>query len=989
MSKHLRLLLLLALATACTFAQDQSAAIIPQPVSTHWGNGNFFINAGTVIVADESERPTVDFFNNYLQRIYGLHLPVRQSGGAGSIRFETKAPSSPKEGRYELHVAAGTVTITGDTHEGTFYGMQTLIQLLPVSPFAATTAGPVIHPEAGGLFIPVVDIEDYPRFGYRGLHLDVGRHFFPVDFVKKYIDYIALHKMNYFHWHLTEDQGWRIEIKKYPRLTEVGSCRSGTIIGHAPGTGDDSIPHCGYYTQEEIKDVVRYAADRYITIIPEIELPGHSSAALTAYPWLGCTGGPYHVQHGFGVFKDVYCAGNDSVFNFLQDVLDEVIALFPSPYIHIGGDECPKDSWKTCPKCQQRMVTLGLKNEEQLQSYFVQRIEKYINSKGRQIIGWDEILEGGIAPNATIMSWRGEKGGIEAAKQHHQVIMTPGEYVYFDHSQTRNDDSLTIGGYLPLEKVYKYEPVPAELSADEAKYVRGAQANLWSEYMANPSKVEYMLFPRLSALSEALWSPKGTRNWKDFQHRLAMQYKRYTLWQANAYSVYFQPADTLVRQKLARWQDYKFGLMMHWGTYSQWGVVESWSICPEDEGWTVRRGPYADSYTGYVQAYQNLQKTFNPVKFDPAKWAAAAKDAGMKYVVFTTKHHDGFCMFDTKQTDYKITSAACPFSTNPRSNTAKEIFDAFRQQDFLIGAYFSKPDWHSDNYWWPYFPPKDRNVNYDPVHYPDRWKAFKDYTYKQIEELMTGYGRLDLLWLDGGWVRPLSTVNPSIEWQRGIRYDQDVDMPKIAAMARSHQPGLIVVDRSVPGEYENYTTPEQQVPEHPMDDPWETCMTMGNSWSYVPDDHYKSTTTLVQLLVKVVSRGGNFLLNIGPSPEGDLADTAYLRLKEMGAWLKTNGEGIYNSRPVRPYSSGAVYLTQSKDSANVYAFFLPVAKDVVLPQEITIDRYTPAPKSRVTLLGVEGSLKWRQTGKKMVILVPPALQGKVIGEHAVAFKISA
>jgi len=987
MSNYPRLFALLIFLSASSFLQAQPASIIPQPVSTKWGSGHFSINANTVIIADGSDRSSVDFFNGYLERIYGLRLHVQPSGVSG-IRIGTKTSSSPHDGRYVLEVEANGITITGDTHEGTFYGMQTLIQLLPVSPFAATAAGPVIHPGEDGLSIPAVSIEDYPRFGYRGLHLDVGRHFFPVDFVKKYIDYIALHKMNYFHWHLTEDQGWRIEIKKYPRLTEIGSCRSGTIIGHAPGTGDDSTAHCGYYTQEEIKEVIKYAADRYVTIIPEIELPGHSSAALTAYPWLGCTGGPYHVQHGFGVFKDVYCAGNDSVFNFLQDVLDEVIALFPAPYIHIGGDECPKNSWKACSKCQQRMKTLGLKNEEQLQSYFVQRIEKYINSKGRQIIGWDEILEGGIAPNATIMSWRGEKGGIEAAKQHHDVIMTPGGYVYFDHSQTRNDDSLTIGGYLPLETVYAYEPIPAELSADEAKYVKGAQANIWTEYMSNPAKVEYMLFPRLSALSEALWSPKGTRNWTEFQHRLATEYKRYTLWHANNYQVYFQPADTLVRNKLAQWQDYKFGLMMHWGTYSQWGVVESWSICPEDEGWTARRGPYAASYTGYVQAYQNLQKTFNPSRFDPSKWAAAAKDAGMKYVVFTTKHHDGFCMFDTKQTDYKITSSACPFSTNPRSNVAKEVFDAFRKQDFLIGAYFSKPDWHTENYWWPYFPPKDRNVNYDPARYPDRWKAFKDYTYNQIEELMTGYGRMDLLWLDGGWVRPLSTVNPSIEWQRGIRYDQDIDMPKIAAMARSHQPGLIVVDRSVPGEYENYTTPEQQVPEHPMDDPWETCMTMGNSWSYVPGDHYKSTTQLVQLLVKIVSRGGNFLLNVGPSPEGDLADTAYLRLKEIGAWLKTNGEGIYNSHPIRPYSSGNVYLTQSKDSAHVYAFFLGQGKDVVLPAEITIDRYTPAPKSKITLLGVKGNLKWRQEGKNMVIIVPPAMQGKPIGEHAVTFRVS-
>lgn len=990
MTKHTRSLLLLGLLIPglYTHAQDAPASIIPEPVSTQWQPGHFPLDANTVLVASDSDVLAANFFNDYLQRFYGLHLHVNRDGAPAAHAITLKTAEAGKQGEYHLEATSDGITITGATHAGTFYGIQTLIQLLPLSPFQSTHHGPIVRTQNGSLAIPDVRIDDYPRFAYRGLMLDVGRHFFPVDFVKRYIDFIALHKMNYFHWHLTEDQGWRIEIKKYPLLTQIGAWRSGTIIGHYPGTGNDSTPHGGYYTQDQIRDVVKYAADRYITVIPEIEMPGHSTAALAAYPWLGCTGGPYHVQETWGVHKDVYCAGNDSVFKFLQDVIDEIVPLFPSKYIHIGGDECPKDSWKACPKCQRRMKELGLKNEDELQSWFVQKMEKYINSKGKSIIGWDEILEGGIAPNATIMSWRGEKGGIEAAKQHHNVIMTPGQYVYLDHSQTHNDDSLTIGGYLPLEQVYNYEPIPSELSGDDTSYVLGAQGNVWTEYMSNTAKIEYMIFPRLSALSEVLWSPKASRNYMNFQHRLADQYKRYALWKVNHYDVYFKPADTLVRAKIAEWQDNKFGLLMHWGTYSQWGVVESWSICPEDEGWTQRRGPYSKTYFGYKTAYENLQTTFNPTHFDPAKWAAAAKDAGMRYVVFTTKHHDGFCMFDTKQTDYKITSPKTPFSSNPKSNVAKEVFNAFRTDGFMIGAYFSKPDWHSNDYWWSYFPPKDRNVNYDPAKYPDRWKAFKDYTYNQIQELMTGYGRMDLLWLDGGWVRPLSTVNSSVDWQRGIRYDQDIDMPKIAAMARSHQPGLIVVDRSVPGEYENYTTPEQQIPAHPMDDPWETCMTMGNSWSYVPHDHYKSATTLVQLLVKIVSRGGNFLLNIGPSPDGDWDDTAYSRLKEIGAWLHVNGEGIYGSRTIYPWSSGNIYLTQARDSSAVFAFFLSQGRDVILPATVSIEKFKAKPKSHVTILGRKGTLKWRQDGKTMIIEIPPALRDKPIGEHAITFKIS-
>jgi len=353
--------------------------------------------------------------------------------------------------------------------------------------------------------------------------------------------------------------------------------------------------------------------------------------------------------------------------------------------------------------------------------------------------------------------------------------------------------------------------------------------------------------------------------------------------QAQQAKSYVAPDDPMVQQKLAAWQNLKFGLLMHWGTYSQWGIVESWSICPEDEGWTQRKGPYAATYNGYVKAYENLQTTFNPTKFDPDKWAAAAKAAGMKYVVFTTKHHDGFCMFDTRQTDYKITDAKTPFHTNAKANVAKEVFKAFRKDDFMIGAYFSKPDWHSPDYWWPYFPPKDRNVNYDPLKYPERWQKFKDYTYNQLGEILGGdYGKIDILWMDGGWVRPRKTIDANVDWQRGIKFDQDIDMDKIAAMARARQPGLIMVDRSVTGKYENYTTPEQQIPDKPLDYPWESCITMGDSWSYVPGDHYKPTRDIVQLLVKIVSRGGNLLLNIGPGPDGEWDPVAYQRLQQIG-----------------------------------------------------------------------------------------------------------
>lgn len=534
----------LLLCSTLSFAQEVN--IIPQPVEMVRNTGNFVINSQTsLVVAHKEDNATAAFLNGYLSNYYGFKLPVVKVAAKNSIKLISQHNIQGLKGEgYTFKSDKNGVEINGNSPMGTFYGMQTLIQLLPVQ-------------KSNNLTIAAVAIKDEPRFVYRGAMLDVGRHFFSVEFVKKYIDYLALHKMNYFHWHLTEDQGWRIEIKKYPKLTEIGSKRNGSIVGSYPGKGSDNTPEGGFYTQEEVKDIVKYASDRFITVIPEIEMPGHSSAAIAAYPELSCfpnektnlpdtmisakskqemaNGRNKIVQETWGVHSDVFVP-TEHTFKFLEDVLDEVIALFPSKYIHVGGDESPKDAWKRSAFCQQMIKDKNLKDEHGLQSYFIQRMEKYINKKGRTLIGWDEILEGGLAPNAIVMSWRGEEGGIAAAKENHQVIMTPGSHVYLDHSQTKNEKQVTIGGFLPLETVYSYEPIPKELNAQQAKYVLGAQGNVWTEYMANPAKVEYMIFPRLSALSEVLWSPKESKNWNGFQSKIETMKKRYTIWGANYFT---------------------------------------------------------------------------------------------------------------------------------------------------------------------------------------------------------------------------------------------------------------------------------------------------------------------------------------------------------------------------------------------------------------------------------------------------------------------
>lgn len=514
-----------------SYAQQNTSpvvSIIPEPVSLQQQEGSFTINPSTTIyLAGKDLERSATYFNEYLQKYYGFHLKVRKvkSGqdvhAGNAIILDYQHIGYPIEGAYTFTSDKNSVKINGDNAVGVFYGIQTLIQLLPTTP-------------SQSLEIALVTINDHPRFKYRGMMLDCGRHFFDTAFVKKFINFIAMHKMNRFHWHLTEDQGWRIQIKKYPKLTSIGAWRDSTLIGHYGSGKYDHERYGGFYTQDEIKAIVKYAQERYVTIIPEIEMPGHSTAAISAYPELSCGSPKVPVGSTWGVYDTILCP-SPYTFHFYENVLTEVMKLFPSHYIHIGGDEAPKIQWKNSPYTQELMKKLGYTNEDQLQSYFVSTMEKFLNKHGRDIIGWDEILEGGLAPNATVMSWRGEEGGIAAARLHQNVIMTPGSYVYLDHSQSKPADSLTIGGYLPLERVYNYNPVPKELTTEEGKYIEGVQANVWTEYMQWPTKVEYMIFPRMEAVSEVAWTPLADKNYDNFLKRLQTQYQRYKLWGVSFY----------------------------------------------------------------------------------------------------------------------------------------------------------------------------------------------------------------------------------------------------------------------------------------------------------------------------------------------------------------------------------------------------------------------------------------------------------------------
>lgn len=509
------------LMTACSNQPTTVAnyEVVPMPLEINTTQqASFLLKSGVTVyypAGNEKMQRNAESLASYVKAQTGIELQVQAGeGGKGGIVLQLGLANDNPEA-YQLKVDASQVVISSPSEAGVFYGIQTLRKAVDVA-------------EGSNVELPAVEIKDQPRFGYRGMMLDVGRHFFSMDEIKTYIDMMALHNINRFHWHLSEDQGWRIEIKKYPKLTEIGSMRKETVIGHNSGKYDGK-PYGGFYTQEQAKEIVAYAAERYITVIPEIDLPGHMQAALAAYPELGCTGGPYEVWTQWGVSDNVLCAGNDQTIQFIKDVLAEIVEIFPSEYIHVGGDECPKVKWSTCPKCQARIKALGLKSdnkhtkEERLQSYVIHEAEEFLNSKGRKMIGWDETLEGGLAPNATVMSWRGEAGGIEAAKQHHDVVMTPNTYLYFDYYQSKDTETepMAIGGYLPMERVYSYEPMPKSLSPEEQKYIVGVQANLWTEYIPDFKQVQYMVLPRMAALSESQWCAPEKKNYEAFLQRVS------------------------------------------------------------------------------------------------------------------------------------------------------------------------------------------------------------------------------------------------------------------------------------------------------------------------------------------------------------------------------------------------------------------------------------------------------------------------------------
>ena len=552
MKKSILFLCLAALLlSACTKEQLPVANydIIPQPKEVQLNEEKpFELGPKTLVYYESGLQREAQFLSEYLNDIMGYVLQMQEyQSQTDGIVLKVVPEDFDQAEAYEINITPKQVTIKGADAAGVFYGIQTLRKSLPV----------IINSQLSifNCQLPCGTIKDYPNFAYRGMHLDPCRHFIPLDSVKVYIDMLAMHNMNQFHFHLSDDQGWRIEIKKYPELTEIGAYRNGTVIGHN-GNLYDTIRHGGFYTQDELRDLIEYAAERHINIIPEIDLPGHMQAALACYPQLGCTGCPYEVWKRWGVSEDVLCAGNEEAMQFVEDVLNEVMDVFPSPYIHIGGDECPKVRWEKCPKCQAKIKELGIKKddkftaEDYLQSYVMNRMAKVVEARGRRVIGWDEILEGNVSETAIIMSWRGTEGGIEAARKGHDVIMAPSSHLYFDYYQSEDiaSEPMCIGGYLPVERVYEFQPLPEELTPEQQKHIIGVQANIWTEYIAHFWHVQYMALPRMEALTEIQWNNPQDRDFETFVERCRHMTQLYDLYHYTYADHIFNPqvwADTV------------------------------------------------------------------------------------------------------------------------------------------------------------------------------------------------------------------------------------------------------------------------------------------------------------------------------------------------------------------------------------------------------------------------------------------------------------
>ena len=850
---------------------EANIAIIPEPQKLDRRPGAFQLAPATRIVADPASLPTAQWLAQRLRTATGYPIPVADSDKAGpstgEILLTTRggATSLGPEG-YALSVAPRSAVVRAPASAGVFYGMQSLLQLLPPEVFSPVTVTNV------SWLMPCVEIQDQPRFPWRGLMLDVSRHFYNKTEVEGLLDLLAIHKINTFHWHLVDDQGWRIEIKKYPKLTQMGAWRDGVGFGLNSAVTTNYGPdgrYGGFYTQDDIREVVAYAQARHITIVPEIEMPGHSTAALSAYPQFSCRGGPLAIQTAGGVFQGVYCAGNDDTFAFLQDVLTEVFALFPGKYIHIGGDEVRKDEWKACPKCQARIENEGLKDENGLQSYFIRRIEKFINANGRTLIGWSEIREGGLAQNAALMDWIG--GAEEGAREGHDVVMSPNADCYLDHYQSTVpgrgiplSEPRAIGGYLPLKNVYAYEPIPPKLPAEFQKHIIGLQGNLWTEYIPTVRQMQYMIFPRECAISEVGWSPKDTRDWEGFTRRLQVHEHRLALLQATCRPEPTAPptnsppayAPVPSPRQLA-WENLEVCGFLHFGmntfTGNEWG--------------------YGDE----------KESAFNPTDFDADQMARTAVEGGLKELVLVCKHHDGFCLWPSQYTEHSVKNS--PWKDG-HGDVVKEVSDACRKYGLRFGIYLS---------------PWDRNnKDYGQTNYITYYR-------NQLRELLGNYGPISEIWFDGanggdgfyGGARERRTINAN-------RY---YDWTNTWQIVRQLQPNACMFSDAGPDirwagnengtagatcwatlDRRDFAPGQSDARRLNRGDrsgadwvPAECDVSIRPGWFYhaSEDRSVKTPQQLVNLYFASVGRGASLLLNLPPDRRGQIADADARSLQEF------------------------------------------------------------------------------------------------------------